>query len=226
MEAIFEHLREHAALHFSLGLVELPFYNLPDGSRMVAPRVLSRTSVVVRRVVELPKGMSLEAQEEEDAAEFDPRKRAAEEEHRAFWSEFLEDLTLDDPEQPIPPPARQRHMYIMMPAPSGSSWITIYHSFPTGPVGLLLSYQKDTLGERASEAIIDRWEDVRPQIGEGARVVERRGRRRIADEFPLVEGAEGRRMALEWLRRRTNDFVNVLRPAVRAAVAEAESLDD
>src|SRR3954471_22983180 len=54
VEAIAEYLQAHAGLHFSLGLVELPIYTLPDGSCLVAPRVLARTLVVTRTVVALP----------------------------------------------------------------------------------------------------------------------------------------------------------------------------
>src|SRR5690349_12534325 len=46
VEAIAEYLQEHAGLHFSLGLVELPIYIMPNGGgRLVAPRVLARTAL-------------------------------------------------------------------------------------------------------------------------------------------------------------------------------------
>jgi hypothetical protein len=40
VEAIAEYLQAHAGLHFSLGLVELPIYVMPDGSKLVAPAFL------------------------------------------------------------------------------------------------------------------------------------------------------------------------------------------
>ena len=40
VEAIAEYLQAHAGLHFSLGLVELPIYLMPNGDRLIAPRVL------------------------------------------------------------------------------------------------------------------------------------------------------------------------------------------
>ena len=51
VEAIAEYLQLHAGLHFSLGLVELPIYAMPNGDRLVAPRVLARTALVTRNVV-------------------------------------------------------------------------------------------------------------------------------------------------------------------------------
>lgn len=73
MEAIADYLLAHAGLHFSLGLVEMPVYAMPDGSRLVAPRVLARTLVVTRTVVELPTGMALrDSTDEPTETESDP----------------------------------------------------------------------------------------------------------------------------------------------------------
>jgi hypothetical protein len=46
VEAITEYLQLHAGLHFSLGLVELPIYVMPNGDRLVTPRVLARTTLI------------------------------------------------------------------------------------------------------------------------------------------------------------------------------------
>src|SRR3954471_18415317 len=51
VEAIAEYLQAHAGLHFTLGLVELPIYVMPNGDRLVAPRVLARTTTIARTVV-------------------------------------------------------------------------------------------------------------------------------------------------------------------------------
>src|SRR6478735_235279 len=50
VEAIAEYLQMHAGLRFSLGLIELPVYAMPDGSRLVTPRVLAKTMIVTREV--------------------------------------------------------------------------------------------------------------------------------------------------------------------------------
>ena len=59
VEAIAEYLQAHAGLHFSLGLVEMPLYGMPDGSRLVVPRVLARTLTVARTVIGMPDGIRL-----------------------------------------------------------------------------------------------------------------------------------------------------------------------
>jgi hypothetical protein len=64
VEAIAEYLQVHAGLHFSLGLVELPVYIMPNGDRLVAPRVLARATIITRNVVALPDGYALEEAED------------------------------------------------------------------------------------------------------------------------------------------------------------------
>src|ERR1700719_3946724 len=108
VEAIAEYLQLHAGLHFSLGLVELPIYVMPNGDRWVAPRVLARTALVTRNVVAVPDGYSVdEAEDPTGVAEIDPERTALGDQSQRFWTEFLDNyLELDDPEQPKPKPAR------------------------------------------------------------------------------------------------------------------------
>jgi len=78
VEAIAEYLQLHAGLHFSLGLVELPIYVMPNGDRLVAPRVLARTALVTRNVVAVPDGYSVdEAEDPTRVAEIDPERYRA-----------------------------------------------------------------------------------------------------------------------------------------------------
>ena len=65
VEAIAEYLERHAGLHFSLGLVELPIYLMPNGDRLVAPRVLARTTIITRNVVAVPDGYALQEAEDD-----------------------------------------------------------------------------------------------------------------------------------------------------------------
>jgi hypothetical protein len=55
-----------------LGLVELPIYGMPNGDRLVVPRVLARTHLIARNVVAVPDGYMVEAEEEGNVAEIDP----------------------------------------------------------------------------------------------------------------------------------------------------------
>lgn len=51
VEAMAGFLQQHAGMHFTLGLTEMPVYRLPDHSYLVQPRVLARTVMIERGVV-------------------------------------------------------------------------------------------------------------------------------------------------------------------------------
>jgi hypothetical protein len=226
VEAIAEYLQAHAGLHFSLGLIELPIYIMPNGDRLVVPRVLARTTIVTRTVVALPEGYALAEPQDSTVAEVDSERTALADEQQRFWKEFLTHLKLDDPEQPIPRPARQGYLAFMLPAPSGSSWLTVYRDLHHNEVGVFLSSSRNSAGDYAMQAIAGDWNAVKGQLGGTAELAKNRDDRvRIVDSRVVgpLEQAEVRKRAFDWLADRVNTFVNVMRPRVRSAVADYRS---
>lgn len=231
VEAISEYLQAHTGLHFSLGLVELPMFDLPDGSRLVVPRVLARTYVVTRNVVALPDGYSLEAPDELPAVAANPASTSAVEpisaeptESQQFWQGFLNQLTLDDPEQRIPPAARLGPLSFMMPAPGGASWLNVFRNKKPGELGVELSSSGNGVGAYVRTAIADEWQSVKPEVGGTSYLTERDGRPVIGDRraFPNLDDPDVRQQAYRWLAERVNTFVNVIRPRVRSAALDYE----
>lgn len=226
VEAIAEYLQAHAGLHFSLGLVELPIYLMADGSRLVVPRVLARTNVITRNVIATPDGYAVEeTQDSEIEREIDPERAAQGDAYQQFWNDFIDGLRLDDPEQPAPNAARQGHISLSMPAPQGSSWLTVYRDQKKKEMGVFLTSHRNTAGDFANQAIAQDWEAVREQLGGAELTTDGYGRPRIgaARRFPSLDDPETRRVAFAWLADRVNVFVNVLRPRVRSAAADYEA---
>jgi hypothetical protein len=226
VEAIAEYLQAHAGLHFSLGLVELPIYLMADGDRLVVPRVLARTAIITRTVIETPRGYSVgEAQENTSTGEIDPDRRALADEQQHFWQEFMQGLRLADPEQPIPKPARQGYLAFSLPAPGGSSWLTAYRDLHRNEVGVFLSSTRNTAGEYAMQTIAQNWSMIKEQLGGTSRLSEKDGRPRIVDSRVVgsLINPDIRKEAFAWLAERVNVFVSVLRPLVRSAVADYAS---
>lgn len=223
VETIAEYLQRHAGLHFSLGLVELPIYVMPDGSRLVVPRILARTLVVTRNVVQIPDGYALQEQADSVAeAESDPEWDASLNARQRFWTDFLAGLKLDDPEQSKPKPSRQGYLAFTLPAPGGSAWLTVYRASRRDEVGIMLSSYRNSVGEFAMEAIASDWDTVRPELNGTAKLIDRDGRPCVTDSFtpgPL-DVPENRSKAFVWLQERVNTFINVIRPRVRSAVAD------
>lgn len=227
VEAIASYLQAHAGLHFTFGLVEFPIYRLPGGERLVAPRVVTRTTSIVRNVVAVPEGYIVQEPSETEAAadaDADPDRAAQAAAQQAFWKEFLDShLHLDDRTQDIPKPARQGYLAFMLPAPQGSSWLTVYRDLHKGEVGIFLSASQNSPGESAMNAIVADWDVIRPSLNDTARLTEDRyNRKRIIDSKAVgdLKDPAVRKEAFDWLAKRANTFVNVLRPLIRDAVAD------
>jgi hypothetical protein len=225
VEAIAEYLQVHAGLHFSLGLVELPIYMMPNGDRLVAPRVLARTTIVTRNVVALPDGYAIEeAEDPTNVEESDPERSALGDEQQRFWAEFLDHLKLDDPEQPKPRAARLG--YITLSLPAHTSWLTVNRDLHAGVVGVSLSSWRNTPGAYAMQAIVDDWDAVKDELGGSAKLGKLRdGRTTVIDSLTVgpLDQAEVRARAFSWLAERVNTFVNVMRPRARSAAADYQS---
>ena len=222
VEAIADYLQVHMGLHFSLGLVEMPIFTLPSGDRLVVPRVLARANIMTRTVIEVPAGYVLQADSDSEvASESDPARS----ETQQFWSEFLAILKLDDPEQPIPRPARVGYLNFMLPATNGSSWIGVFRNWDRGEVGLHLGSHRNSSGDYARQAVVEDWDAIRGQIGGDAEIVQDsvgRDSVREARVFGNLGKHQVRKEAFVWLAERVNSFVNILRPRVRAAVADQQ----
>lgn len=230
VEAITEYLQIHAGLHFTLGLVELPIFVTPAGDRLVVPRVLARTRTIVRTVVSAPDGMVV--LDEEGPNDLDGE--LGELDRKPFWIEFLRGLSLDDPDQRMANPTNQGAIYFPLPAPGGTVWLTVFRVIAKWEVGLFLSYTRGSEGDRIVTRILDDWESISADLGGTVhRHVDRAGRK-----SPVAEGETPRTLiqdelrtgpwtdltekakAMDWLRKRTNEFLNVLRPRVRTAAAD------
>jgi len=179
VETIAEYLQAHAGLHFSLGLIEMPIYLMPDGDRLVVPRVFARTMMVTRNVVALPDGYAVqEPQNVASDIEAYPERNALGEEQHRFWAEFLARFKLTDPEQPQAKPARQGYIFFYLPAPSGSSWLTVYRNKRRNELGVFLSSTRNTPGDYAMQAIAEDWEIVKADLNGTAKLIGQTAHRR------------------------------------------------
>ncbi|MGB7369663.1 hypothetical protein [Erythrobacter sp.] len=221
VEAIATYLQEHLGLHFSLGLVEMPIFNLPDGSRLVLPRVLARTALISRNVIVVPDGHVIEDETDDEAH---AERASLSTEQQEFWREFLKGLKLDDPEQPIPSPAKLGYLSFMMPAPQGSCWIGVWRDVSRDRVGLTLSYAQGYIGETIAISLVERLDEIRGELGEEVFVSELRDRKRLTEirEVGDLKDDQIRMEAFDWLRDRLDAWVNVFRPRVRAITMDLE----
>ena len=128
MGAITQFLEGNGTLHFTFGLVEMAIYQMPDGARLVQPRIVVQSSIVRRFVVTLA-GDALTAVESELPAEASdlvpPELQKDREKFQSFWRELLDGLKLDNQAQPISEAARNTNQFFRMPSES-KSWVSAY----------------------------------------------------------------------------------------------------
>lgn len=230
VETISEYLQAHAGLHFTLGLVEMPIYASPDGSKVVAPRVLARTQTILRTVIAIPDGMTLADEDDEvEEPNFSSRETPERKEYRAkvralrqqFWMDFLQTLQLDDPEQMVPAPSLRGYVVFKFGAPNGSSWLTVYRDARNNTVGLALSWHNNSVGERAARALEGQATELATEL-QTATVDFSKDRPDISEQRAIgnLDRPAGRDVAIKWLQERTNSFINALRPRIRSAIKE------
>jgi len=227
VETIAEYLQRHAGLHFSIGLVEMPIFALPGSGLLVTPRVLARTTTITRTVISVPNGHRVAEGDEataEDEDELDADREVINSERMQFWTEFLQHLRIDDPEQPMPRPSRMGYISVMLPAPNGSSWLTVYRDKARNALGVFLSASRNSAGEFAMQTVVDAWDNIKGDLGGTSTIIDRSGRKTVADSkaFPDLNTTDGKIEAFLWLAERVNTFVNVIRPRVRSAAIDYE----
>lgn len=226
VEAIFEHLRSQAILHFSLGLVELPVFAMPDGSKVVTPRLLARTAIEVRRVVEVPQGMLVEDDGEDDLPKLTgPAEDDIVNKRLVFWKEYLSRLRLDDTEQVRPNAGKNGWLQFNLPVPDKKCWIVVYRDVAAQSVGLYFLCVGSGISSAVAREVQQRVEEVLDDLKEDAAVGTSKDGGfllREVKKFGDIDSPEGRASATEWLAERTNHWINVLRPLVRSIAADLE----
>lgn len=226
VEAIAEYLQVHAGLHFTLGLVELPIFAMPDGGQLVAPRVVARTVNVTREVVAVPDGFTLQT---DSQSEPEGQDQSTEEEalRRAFLKDVLSGLTFDDPDQPIPRISAKGWLNVYLPAPSNSCWIVVLFQKHPGRIGVRLSANANSVGDEVMRRMVQDWKAVREELGgDPSFKTIYTTRTAIDDYIPIYldAGAAEREVAVAWVRDRLRAFVSVFRPRVRNAVKSIEEV--
>lgn len=224
VETIAEYLQAHAGLHFTLGLVELPIYALPDGAQLVAPRVMVRTTMITREVVSLPEGLTLRSEGDGDP-ETEDRPSDHDRSRRDFFEEMIAGLALDDPDQPKPKVSPKGWLFLYLPAPASSCWISVLDRRASRQVGVRLTSNINTVGEAAIRRIVSDWREIKSQLGGQPELDEMGNGRFRVQAFLSVDRESSpaeRERAIKWLRLRVNDFVTVFRPRIREAVQQIE----
>jgi hypothetical protein len=70
--------------------------------------------------------------------------------------------------------------------------LTVYREKAKNTPGVFLSSSRNSAGERAMQAIVDAWDDIRSDLGDTATIIDRSGRKTVFDSktFPTLNAPE------------------------------------
>jgi hypothetical protein len=228
VEAIAEYMQDTAGMQFTLGLVEAKVFELGTEQRIVQTRILARTLIINRTVVDLanPELSVLDVGDETPSQPQATLNSPPDERRqwmRSFWSDLLSGLKLDDENQPLATPIAGWNVYFRLP--TKEMWLSCYFSQRTSNIGVFLSTKKSPLAMEIAERLTA----DRKTIDEDFVKADVRVRWRDSDQLEFISafqnfvplrGPETRDAELAWFSKTINAFVNVLRPRIQALAEE------
>ena len=219
VEHIVGFVQEHSGLHFNLALVEAALYR--DGARrlIVQPRVLARTEIIRRTVVEAgPSGDTIvgDTYGEQPVAE-----RGAE--SGAFWAAVLQDFSFADVtvEAPI---VSQGTLYVKVRISGFNGYGLSFGGFlrrGSSLIGCYLTCRADEASDvRIFEETEATLEGLREELGSDLSRWVEAGRPRIGfrrkTTFPLIDDGGGDfQVAVAWMREHLDLLVSTLHPRLQ-----------
>ena len=217
VENIVDFVQRHSGLRFNLALVEAALYRGADSRLIVQPRILVRTEIVPRFVVEdRADGESLE--------ELDKPPPELEQENFRFWSAVLIDYAFSDPVVEVPPKSKRSSIYVSLTnvaSGGGGSAFCASLDRDTSEISCFLMRKKNL---PATVRVFDELEVSLDQLADFEQW-ENRGSTRLgfrqSVEFPLVtDGVESDEFhrAVSWMRDRLDRLVSTVHPRLRAVV--------
>ena len=233
---IVDFVQQYSGLHFNLALVEAALYRDAANRLIVQPRVLARTEIVQRIVVDSGLGSVVPADVLSDADAEEPLT-AREEQSQRFWTAVLQDYSFADTTVAIPGdlwpiPPRAPTLTVLVKNSGFNSWALSFNGYlrrSYGEIGCYLTPRKDherevRIFDELAESLdelrlgmpgLEQWNDPhsgRPRIG-----FRRQGSLAFLSESMESEGF---RDALAWMRDHLNRLVSELNPRLQARLKD------
>lgn len=224
-EALVGFIETYGNLRFTLALLEIAVYRLPDQSTLLQPRILAKTELL-KRMVFVGQGMdttSLSDESDNLPIETKKSKEIADWLER-FWGEYFSVLRLDDTQQPIPSNCRSTNITLHQPPGRNRAWITIYIAQSTNEGGVFLTFARAFSQAREFyEALYSQREDIERIVPGLTWVIKDDGKIWISTPTIILgdlDDPENRAKVISDLAGYTNQMVNAFRNRLEHLVRE------
>ena len=225
VENIVDFVQRHSGLHFNLALVEAALYRDGDEHLIVQPRVLARTEIMHRMVIDESIGSRVGPE---------PDPLPYEEQNLQFWTKVLKGYSFKAVDVEVPTPSKDSTIYVKVPNSGFGDWglsfgAYLYRQSPT--IGCYLTCRKDIpTAVRVYEDVEASFEELRREIGDDLiSWINPAGRPRIGfrrkARLAFLAGSEDTSDfddAVAWIRDRLDRLVSALHPRLKDLLSERE----
>ena len=226
VESIVNFVQNHSGLHFNLALVEAALYRDTADRIIVQPRVLTRTEVVRRVVVEGGQMEDLAAEEGDGV----PAPSEYQRENVRFWTAVLDGFAFSDPNAEVPEVTKDSVLYVKVRGSGWSDWGLSFVGFldrSNSVVGCYLSSRKGVQpGVDVYKDVERSLDELRGELDDDLEHWERGGRPRIGfrrpTQFPFSpEGSKTGEFedAVEWMRDTLDRLVSTVHPRLQRMIS-------
>ena len=226
VEDIVSFVQRHSGLHFNLALVEAALYRDGASRIIVQPRVLARTEIARRDLVDnwARREIPIDDQGPDEALS------DQEEGNLRFWKAVLQDYSFSDVDIEVPTPSKGPSVWMKVSGSGHGGWGLSFAGSSLGnrrgEVCCFLTCRKDVEDAvRIFDAVHSSVDELRDELGDD---VESRtssawkstNRILARDSTPLPDDPQSGefRAAVEWMRERLDRLVSTLHPRLRRMI--------
>ncbi|MDD9994266.1 MAG: hypothetical protein OXS35_00765 [Dehalococcoidia bacterium] len=226
---IVDFVQRYSGLHFNLAMVEAALYRDSSDTLIVQPRVLARTEIVRRFVVD---GDLVGNIAETSLHDQEETLSDQDQQNLQFWSAVVKDFSFADTSVEVPVATTDSTLYVTVKGSGFGGWALCFDGYlhrRAGVIGCLLTARKGYPREvRIFESMVDSLDKLREETAgelehwENASGRPRIGFRRQSGLAFLEEHEESEdfRDAVLWMRDHLNRLVSTLNPRLQALLAD------
>lgn len=204
-------------LNFSLAMVELPVFRGKNNELIVFPRTIVKTVEIEKISIDVPEGFGVssgkkglpEHNKKHDRILF----------FEGFWKDFVSQLRLDDPEQPLPKATRMTNVYI---SPGGEynngCWISCSFVASSKKVVVYFKFEESSLGLSQKQFLDIYKDEIKEELGGGVRWLWDEKKYEgfsISKNIDDVFSIKNKEVIISFFNKWLNKFVNTIRPRIK-----------